>query len=199
MIKLILFDLDGVLIKAKDIHYRALNQALGEEYEITIEEHLGKYDGLPTVVKLEMLSKDKGLPSAEHISVWENKQKVTLEMFSEELQYSNQLYDLFRLLKKEGYLIGCCTNSIRRTALTALSKIGVIEYCDIILSTDDVRNPKPHPELYWKAMSMMKCLPEDTLIVEDNPHGLLSATRSGARVLRVNSPDDVTYSNIENN
>ena len=59
MIKLVLFDLDGVLIKAKDIHYRALNQALGEEYAISTEEHLGRYDGLPTNVKLEMLVKDK--------------------------------------------------------------------------------------------------------------------------------------------
>jgi len=197
MIRLLLFDLDGVLIKAKDIHYRALNKALGEQFEITMEEHLGRYDGLPTIVKLNMLTEEKGLPADQHDEVWATKQKHTLEMFSEELQYNDELHFLFKRLKDEGYLIGCCTNSIRRTALTALSKIGVIEYCDIILSTDDVHNPKPHPELYWKAMSMMKCLPEETLVVEDNPHGLLSATRSGARVLRVESPDDVTYEKIE--
>jgi HAD superfamily hydrolase (TIGR01509 family) len=197
MIKLILFDLDGVLIKAKDIHYRALNQALGEEYAITMHEHLGKYDGLPTIVKLEMLSKYKGLPAEQHDEVWKDKQKYTLEMFSKELKFSEELTYLFRQLKEEGYLIGCCTNSIRRTALTALSKIGVIQYCDIILSTDDVHNPKPHPELYWKAMSMMRCLPDETLIVEDNPHGLLAAARSQAQVLRVDSPDDVTIENIE--
>ena len=199
MIKLILFDLDGVLIKAKDIHYRALNKALGYEYAITMEEHLGRYDGLPTIVKLEMLTTEKGLPVDSHDEVWKDKQQFTLEMFGIELEHSDRLTGLFRQLKSEGYLIGCCTNSIRRTALTALSKIGVIQYCDIILSTDDVKNPKPHPELYWKAMSMMSCLPEETLVVEDNPHGLLSATRSQAKVLRVNSPDDVTYDKIESN
>ncbi len=118
-------------------------------------------------------------------------------MFSNELKIDQNLHDLFKYLKNEGYLLGCCTNSIRRTALTALSKIGVIEFCDIILSTDDVHNTKPHPELYWKAMSMMKCLPDETLVIEDNPHGLLAAARSQARVLRVDSPDDVTLENIE--
>jgi len=197
MIKLILFDLDGVLIRAKDIHYNALNKALGKKYKITMEEHHGRYDGLPTDAKLNMLTIDKNLPIKKHEKIWQNKQKFTLEMFSDELKIDQKLYDLFKHLKDEGYLLGCCTNSIRRTALTALSKIGVIEFCDIILSTDDVHNTKPHPELYWKAMSMMKCLPDETLIIEDNPHGLLAAARSQARVLRVDSPDDVTLENIE--
>lgn len=198
-IKLLLFDLDGVLIKAKDIHYRALNKALGKQYEITIEEHLGRYDGLPTFVKLQRLSEEKGLPKGGHQDIWNKKQTLTLEMFSEELKYDQRLIDIFKQLKVEGYLLGCCTNSVRRTALTALSMIGVIQYCDIVLSTDDVNNPKPHPELYWKAMSMMKCLPEETLIVEDNPHGLLAAYRSQAKVIRVDSPDDVTYQLIKDN
>lgn len=197
MIKLILFDLDGVLIKAKDIHYRALNRALGEQYAITTEEHLGKYDGLPTKVKLQMLTNLKGLPADQHDIVWTKKQHLTLEMFHDEIQPSDRLIELFLQLRREGYQIGCCSNSIRRTVLTALSRLGIIEYFDIILSTDDVINTKPHPEMYWKAMSMMKHTPEETLIVEDNPHGLLAATRSGAQVLRVEDPDDVTYDKIE--
>lgn len=196
--KLILFDLDGVLIKAKDIHFKALNMALGEDYKISIEEHLSRYDGKTTKQKLEMLTKDKNLPPSEYDQIWNKKQQITLELFSTDIKYNANLYNTFKELKSSGYLLGCCTNSIRRSALTALSKIGIIEFLDLILSNDDVINPKPHPEIYWKAMSMMKCLPEETLIVEDNPHGLLAATRSHAIVLRVKTPEDVTLSNIYN-
>lgn len=192
MIKLILFDLDGVLIKAKDLHYQALNLALGEEMAISLEDHHGRYDGLPTRIKLKMLETDKGFDPEESAKVWAEKQQHTLRLFSERLQKDNRLVDVMRGMKERGYLLGCCSNSIRRTVLTALSRVGLVEYMDIILSTDDVKNPKPHPEMYWKAMSMMGCLPEDTLVVEDNPHGLLSAARSGAKVLRVASPEDVT-------
>ena len=59
-IKLIIFDLDGVLVEAKNIHYDSLNQALGKKHEITWEEHLSQYDGLKTNQKLEMLSEKKG-------------------------------------------------------------------------------------------------------------------------------------------
>jgi dTDP-glucose pyrophosphorylase len=78
-----------------------------------------------------------------------------------------------------------------------LSKIGLIEYMDLIISNEDVKNSKPHPEMYWKAMSMMSVLPEECLIVEDSPHGLLAASRSRANVLRVDNPSDLTFEKIQ--
>jgi dTDP-glucose pyrophosphorylase len=77
-----------------------------------------------------------------------------------------------------------------------LAKLEIIEYMDLIISNEDVKNSKPHPEMYWKAMSIMSCLPEQTLIVEDSPYGLLAASRSKSHILRVNSPKDITYINI---
>lgn len=92
MIKLILVDLDGVLIKIKDLHYRALNKALGEDYAISLKDHHGRYDGLPTKVKLGMLTKDKGLPVEQYEEIWRNKQKYTMEMFATEIQIVIVIY-----------------------------------------------------------------------------------------------------------
>ena len=82
-IKLIIFDLDGVLVKAKDIHYNALNKALGKKYNISWNEHLSTYDGLKTVQKLNMLTEQKGLPTESHSNIWETKQKLTLQKLKE--------------------------------------------------------------------------------------------------------------------
>jgi dTDP-glucose pyrophosphorylase len=71
-----------------------------------------------------------------------------------------------------------------------------MEFMDLIISNEDVKNSKPHPEMYWKAISMMSCLPEETLIVEDSPYGLLAASRSKSHILRVRNPQEVTYTNI---
>jgi len=193
--KLIIFDLDGVLVEAKQIHYEALNKALGPQYAIEWAEHLSTYDGLKTNQKLQMLTDRKGLPTGKHTQVWEDKQKYTLEALKS-LKPSNQLQSCMEQLVKEGYMLAVCSNSIRRTVLTVLSKLGIIEYFDLILSNEDVKNSKPHPEIYWKAMSMMGVLPEETLVVEDSPYGLLAAGRSKSHIMRVATPKEITYVNI---
>tara|TARA_R110000772_G_scaffold82558_2_gene175041 strand:+ start:3796 stop:5145 length:1350 start_codon:yes stop_codon:yes gene_type:complete len=194
MIKLILFDLDGVLVDAKEIHYTALNEALGE-FAISPDEHRNLYDGRKTYEKLNMLTERCGLPVSEHEHIFNLKQKRTVEMMHN-LPINTHALDLFQHLEDNGYLIGVCSNSIRRTVLTALAKSGLIEYCSVILSNEDVKNSKPHPEIYWKAMSMMNCLPEETVIVEDSPPGLLAAARSSAKYIRVTSTKDVNIENI---
>jgi HAD superfamily hydrolase (TIGR01509 family) len=194
-IKLVIFDLDGVLVEAKNIHYDALNEALGEEYAISWQEHLSTYDGLKTNQKLEMLSQQKQLPVETHREIWETKQKLTLQKLKE-LKPNQTLQSVMNALVEDGYKIAVCSNSIRKTVLTVLSKLGIMEFMDYIISNEDVQNSKPHPEMYWRAISKMGCLPEETLIVEDSPYGLLAANRSKAHVLRVKNPTEVTYTNI---
>ncbi len=194
MIKLIIFDLDGVLVEAKNIHFEALNRALGK-YAIDWNEHLSIYDGLKTTQKLQMLTERKGLPESSHELVWEAKQYWTLQMLKE-LKPDQTLQSVMSTLSEEGYKLAVCSNSIRKTVLTVLSKLGIIEYMDLIISNEDVKNSKPHPEMYWKAISLMSRLPEETLIVEDSPYGLLAASRAKAHILRVANPKEVTYTNI---
>ena len=130
-IKLVIFDLDGVLVEAKNIHFEALNEALGPEYEISWNEHLSKYDGLKTNQKLEMLTKDKGLPSELYKQIWDEKQRLTLHKLNN-LEQSNQLKVCMSSLSPN-YKIAICSNSIRKTVLTVLAKLGIIEYVDLIL------------------------------------------------------------------
>lgn len=196
MIKLIIFDLDGVLVDAKQIHYDTLNQAICEvdtNYVITPSEHLTTYDGLKTTQKLKILTQNKGLPSTLHDQIWRRKQELTLQSIGN-LRTDQHLIDIFKELKD--YKIACCSNSIRKSVFVMLNQLGLIGYMDLILSNEDVQHSKPHPEMYWKAMSMTGCLPEETLIVEDSPTGLLAANRSGAKILRVNSPTDLNMSKI---
>ena len=194
-IKFVIFDLDGVLVEAKEIHYDALNEALGDKYSISMDEHLSIYDGLKTSQKLEILTIEKGLPVDLYDDIWSNKQKITISKLKK-ISQSDHLIECFNSLLNDGYKIAVCSNSIRKTVLTVLSKLGIIEYVDLIISNEDVKNSKPHPEMYWKAISIMGFLPEQTLIVEDSPYGLLAAARSKSHILRVESPTQVNYNNI---
>lgn len=196
----IIFDLDGVLVDAKLIHYKSLNMALaevGERYTIPWELHLSTFDGLKTSQKLDILTEKMGLPAHEHKRIWQRKQEITQELIND-LDRDYRLIDIFIHLRKSGYTLACCSNSIRRSVFLMLAKIGIVEYMDLILSNEDVQNSKPHPEIYWKAMSILGALPEGTLVIEDSPPGLLAAHLSGAAVMRVANPNDLTYDKICN-
>ena len=194
--KLIIFDLDGVLVDAKNIHFESLNDALPDGYKISEEEHLSTYDGLKTNQKLDMLHMNKGLNKNLFKDIWEKKQKYTKQKL--ELLNRNQTHiEMCEHLKNKGISLAVASNSIRETVETVLQKLGIIEYFDLIISNEDVKNSKPHPEMYWKVMSELSMLPEDTLIVEDSPYGLKAAERSNANVLRVLNSEELNLNLIE--
>lgn len=191
--KLIIFDLDGVLYDSKIIHYESLNKALAaldKKYVITYEEHLSIYDGLPTKKKLSILNDKKNLPEEFNNQIYDLKQKSTLQILNN-LQKNNQLKNIIISLKNDGYLLACASNSIEKTVRKVLSKLEIISYFDLILSNEDIENPKPHPEIYWKAILHFGLFPKDCLIVEDSPVGRISANLSGANTIFVNSQNEV--------
>ncbi|GAB7200015.1 HAD family hydrolase [Dickeya oryzae] len=115
MIKAIIFDMDGVLIEAKDWHYDALNRALNLfGYNISRYDHLTKFDGLPTKDKLNMLSKEYSLPSELHSFINEMKQHYTMEIVHTHCKpmFIHQ-YALSKL-KSEGFKLAVASNSIKK-------------------------------------------------------------------------------------
>lgn len=193
MNKLVIFDLDGVLIDSRELHYDALNAALckvGEQYVISREEHLSKYDGLNTTRKLKMLTKDKGLPISSYDQVWKDKQESTFDLvrgFCKEYL----LQTIFRKIKARGYKIAVASNSIRETVKLSLLSIGVMDDVDYFVSNEDVTRTKPYPEMYWKCMTALDALPKSTIIVEDSHIGRQGALDSGAHLLAVENAKEV--------
>lgn len=197
-IKAVLFDMDGVLIEAKDWHYEALNRALRLfGYEINRFEHLTSYDGLPTSMKLKKLTLEKGLPEQLHSFINEMKQQYTVSMIQNLCRPRfNHEYALSKL-KSEGYKLAVGSNSIRLTVEMMMDYAKLTNYFEFMLSNQDVSRAKPDPEIYLTAISKMKLIPEECLIVEDNENGIKAAMASGAHVLIVQNVDDVNYDNIK--
>jgi len=197
-IKAVLFDMDGVLIEAKDWHYEALNKALALfGYEITRTEHLSGYDGLPTRTKLKKLTMEKGLPEELHDFINEMKQQYTVKIIHNQCRPRFNHEFALSKLKAEGYRIAVCSNSIRMTIEMMMEYAKLSGYLDFIISNQDVKNAKPDPEIYLVAMEKLKLKPEECLICEDNENGIEAAIASGGCLLAVKTVDDVNYNNIK--
>jgi len=196
-IKAIIFDMDGVLIDAKEWHYEALNKALQLfGYTISRYDHLVTYDGLPTKKKLEMLTMESGLPKGLHNFINEMKQIFTMEMVYTKCK--PVFYHEYALakLKAEGYNMVVASNSVRQTVELMMEKSNLYNYLQFMLSNEDVSASKPDPEIYLKAIKQLGLSPQECLIVEDNQNGIKAAIASGAHVMIVKSVADVHYDNI---
>ncbi len=197
MIKAIAFDMDGVLIEAKDWHYEALNRALRLfGYEISRYDHLTTFDGLPTKKKLEMLSAEGDLPVQLHGFINDMKQRYTMELVNALCKPRfNHEYALSKLHAR-GYKLCVCSNSIRSTIEMMMNRAALEEYLSFIVSNQDVSKSKPDPEMYNLAIGRFGVTPAEVLIVEDNENGIRAARASGGHVLEVADVEEVTYQAI---
>jgi HAD superfamily hydrolase (TIGR01509 family) len=199
MIKLVCFDLDGVLVDSKDTHFESLNMALAEQgksFVISREDHIKKYDGLPTSKKLEMLHKERGLPKEAFDSVWLRKQELTQDVITKFVRPNDEIIEVFRQIRDAGTKIFVCSNSIRETTKMYLLHLGLMRWVDEYIGNEDVRHPKPNPSMYLKAMLKAGVSPSETLVVEDSHVGIKAATASGAHLLVVNNASEVNTKNI---
>jgi len=198
-IRLIIFDLDGVLCDCKNLHYESLNRALAmidPKYTIGREEHLSKYDGLNTTKKLKMLTAEKGFPEEFQDEIWRHKQRKTIEIirgFEPDIRIIEVLHKLW----SDGYTIAVASNSIRETVRLMLLKKGFMEYIHFFVSNQDVKNPKPNVEMYLQCMIKAGVSPKETIIVEDSHIGRKAALDSGAYLFAVKDSNDVQYHPIK--
>jgi HAD superfamily hydrolase (TIGR01509 family) len=198
-IKAVLFDLDGVLVDATEWHFNALNRALALfGFNIARYEHLTTYNGLPTRKKLEMLSVEKNFPRGLHPLTNKIKQKYTRE---EILRNCTPVFEkefMMHQLRRDGYKVACCSNSIRESVDLMLRGSGIMEQFEFFISNEDVKNPKPDPEMYLAAFARLKLKPQECVIVEDAGHGIEAAKRSGGHLCQVTGFGDVDYTRVKN-
>jgi HAD superfamily hydrolase (TIGR01509 family) len=189
--------LDGVLVNTKKIHYDALNLALRnfKIKEISFKDHLNIFDGLPTSKKLEILNNKKILDKKYNKFIINIKQRNTQKLLNKDIKYNAKIYKTFLRLSKN-FKISLATNAVRKTLDLCLQKLKIKKFISFSFSNEDVKNNKPHPEVYLKCLVNMGLKPSETIIFEDSHHGVMAAQDSGCLLYTVKNISDINYSNI---
>ena len=198
MAKLICFDLDGVLVDSMDWHFDALNAAIYEAcgFYMSKKDHDLTYKGLPTKRKIEMLIEAKLLPPEKAGDIESLKAKHFAEIIKIKLKPDPKNIRLMAECKSDFLNVAVVSNCNKFNSTLLLGGLDLLDRIDYLVTSSDVVVGKPSPEGYYKAMLHFGAQPSETLIIEDSPVGLKAAYASGAMIMPVEGPDDVTWQRI---
>ena len=102
---------------------------------------------------------------------------------SQDLKPMTGLVEFLVWLKKSGYKIGIVSSTSTRLIVTALNRMKLMGFPEVLICGDMVTKKKPSPEGYRKAMEYLEVMPEETVIIEDSPSGIQAGKAAGAYVI----------------
>ncbi|SUO94603.1 HAD family hydrolase [Suttonella ornithocola] len=185
-IEAIAFDKDGVIFDTEQLYKRSLYlaaEAVGIELEPDVHERM---TGLTASKSLQVIDDIlAGRMSGQEFTEkhWHVKLKELLD--NEGVDFIPGAESLIETLYEQGYPLALVTSDAQENMLADFNRTrpDLLKYFSVVISVDDVVNPKPHPEPYQRAAVLLGVLPEQLLVVEDSDFGATAAAEAGAKVL----------------
>ncbi len=187
-----IFDMDGVLIDSEPIH-AAIERKLFDKLGIDVTEAVHRsYMGASNDFMYTDLRSRFNLKE----SVSELKERDELfrsEYFNrlDTIPLNEGLISLLNEIKSAGLKLAVATSSSPKIANILLNKCGIASFFDAIVTTSEAGESKPSPDVYLLAAQKIGVSPENCIVFEDSPNGLLAAKSAGMFCLVIQSDDEI--------
>lgn len=197
-IKAVIFDLDGVLVETRQIHFEAFSLALEKlGISLSLKDHQRELDGLPTLKKIEILSRIHELSAEQMKFINHEKQRLTFEILENKITPNIEHYLIFEYLKKSNIQTAICSNTQRKTLDYLIDKLNIGKYLEFSISSSEVGSPKPSNEIYIKAVNQFNIDSQLVLAFEDSPYGIKAAQDANVNVVYIGTPSELTLEKIK--
>ncbi|WP_249029248.1 HAD family hydrolase [Tannockella kyphosi] len=182
MIKAVLFDMDGVLIESEIEYMKRFVEVFRSKNIIVREEDFYCLVGASSPDSLETFDKlAKPISGAKMMSLC--AQSILDNPFAYKEIRTENIYELLRDLKEDGYKIAVASATSRQGIQLALKETSLDQFVDVYYSGDDCPRSKPFPDVYLKVMELLDVTPEQCVILEDSKPGIQAATSAGGYVV----------------
>lgn len=184
MIKAVIFDMDGTMLDTEHVKEEGLKY-VGESLNVKIDDQtLTQIRGTNNTRLKEILcNKFEGLDVDKLLDTREKYVEKYFENYP--IETKKGLLELLEFLKNHDYKMAVASSSNLEVIKKYLKKVGVIDYFDIIMGGDLVKNGKPDPEIYSKCIEQLNLSREECIGVEDTANGVLSIHRAGMKPIMI--------------
>ena len=180
MIKNIIFDFDGVLVDSEILVAKAFSKYMQELGIKTNEKELANLAGKKTVEVIDILSEKYSLKDKQKF--FDDIMNIASNIYKKELK---TVVGVEEFLKKSKHNLYIGSNSMKNRILDGLKRVGLEKYFNPnhIYSFDLVDNPKPHPDIYLKAVNDNDLIIDETIIIEDSVVGVQAGKNANVKVI----------------
>lgn len=180
MIKNIIFDFDGVLVDSEILVAKAFSKYMQELGIKTNEKEFANLAGKKTVEVIDILSEKYSLKDKQKF--FDDIMNIASNIYKKELK---TVVGVEEFLKKSKHNLYIGSNSMKNRILDGLKRVGLEKYFNPnhIYSFDLVDNPKPHPDIYLKAVNDNDLLIDETIIIEDSVVGVNAGKNANIKVI----------------
>ena len=180
MIKNIIFDFDGVLVDSEILVAKAFSKYMQEIGIKTNEKEFANLAGKKTVEVIDILSEKYSLKDKQKF--FDDIMNIASNIYKKELK---TVVGVEEFLKKSKHNLYIGSNSMKNRILDGLKRVGLEKYFNPnhIYSFDLVDNPKPHPDIYLKAVNDNDLIIDETIIIEDSVVGVNAGKNAKIKVI----------------
>ena len=180
MIKNIIFDFDGVLVDSEILVAKAFSKYMQELGIKTNEKEFANLAGKKTVEVIDILSEKYSLKDKQKF--FDDIMNIASNIYKKELK---TVVGVEEFLKKSKHNLYIGSNSMKNRILDGLKRVGLEKYFNPnhIYSFDLVDNPKPHPDIYLKAVNDNDLIIDETIIIEDSVVGVNAGKNAKIKVI----------------
>lgn len=189
--KAIIFDMDGVLIDSEPLNIEAeidIMKSFGVDIDISEME---RFTGVTNTSMWKTLKSRYNLEmSVEALVVHSNhvkKQKIR----QMDIKPIDGIEDLINYAISKGYKLGVASSSPMDMIQLVINKFGLMDAFHVLVSGEEVKNSKPAPDVFLKAISLLGVMPKDCFVIEDSTHGVAAAKAAGVTCIGFDNPNSV--------
>lgn len=190
MIKAVIFDMDGVLVDTEPLTFTVMRQFLAEQYDADLK--LGEFEsyiGMAGVETFKRIIAAHGL-AADPAKLRARFADYYTDRFMEMggIEPIAGVKELVEALHGMDVPMGVASSSPRRNIELTLEKIGLINYFRTFISSQDMKRPKPAPDVYLAVAEGLTVPPAVCAAVEDTDIGVEAANSAGMVSIAVRNP-----------